>query len=225
LRSQLPLWVSASASETAAGTLDLELLGNSVESLIRMHMQSPDYKPSACIWSGVGDWLPPPGEVRPFTSFSDLVAHSLGIYEGKVLATEGGFGVGGTGTLLKIEVADVLKTSGEFDSLPVLYVIYPGGDFEAGGYRFCARDETLPPLPTVGDRVLLLPYFEPEDTERSLVTLLNDEILVEHRGDLRVPFRLQEDAILQQLGSIATVKSATQELVRNAGQNPGREGH
>lgn len=211
--SQMPLWVSASSAESSAGTLDLQQLG--LDSYVRAQTESPTYKPGDCISFGSRDWLPPPSAEgdKPWQTFSDLVAHSLGIFKGEITAVGPGFYFGDAGSLLQIRVTEVLKPARAYKSTSFLYVFYPGGEFEAAGYRFCSSDASLPPLPQVGDSILLLPYHPPDDAERQVVSLLNEELLLEHAGELRLPSRLQNDPLLRELPRFPDAVAAASELL------------
>jgi hypothetical protein len=213
------LWISADSVEDEQG----ELIWDSLPTGFRMSeerlLANGEYEKYGCFQViGTGGHTEA-GPSKPRSSLKDLARNAWTVIEGTVTDIDQGFGAGNPASLLEIRVDDRLRTSEKFSPLPHVYLLYPRAEFETGAYRFCRREGRWPdPLPQVGDRVLLFPYWVPYDP--ALQVIVPDsagfEVIVERQGLLAVPRGLTADPELRGVKTLEAVRKLTLEHLQEA---------
>ncbi len=85
--------------------------------------------------------------------FASAIRTTDNMVEALVSGTRLGFTFERPGTLVRLEIVEVLKGSAPAETK---YIHFPVGDLEVGGTRICARSSSWGELPRIGDRVILL---------------------------------------------------------------------
>ena len=224
-RATAPIWVSAEAAATEQGQLRSEafearyydaLQRYAARAAERRRMRETSAAPasSGCesyVGERPNDW---PDRKSPST-IDDLVRSSNAIYEGKVSAIVPGFFDGQPSSLLRVEVANALKSSAAYDPAAGLYVPYPAANFTIGNTRFCARPMHSNHEPRVGDRVLIFALHPPADDRGRLLHIESGDLLFESAdGKLSIPNRFRNDITVRELRSLTGALDRTRSILR-----------
>ncbi len=141
------VWISRDAIAAPSGDLDLSLLPPSDAGTLRNYLRAA---PQAGCISIEGVQEDAPNDVPPETLDEALSAAGF-IAEGTVTGLSPGFYRGVPGQLVQLELKKKYRDVAHGDWPRTLYVFFPIGDFAAGKYRFCKRDQRYPAAPVVGD--------------------------------------------------------------------------
>lgn len=143
-------WVAASAALDSSGAFDESLFPPQGLRHLRRHLSKLPVK-SGCIQYGpiyhdlVG--APSWGTRQEILTNSDLVIR------GTVVGQEYGFKNSTPGKLFKLRADAVLKS--KLEDLRTYYVFFPVGEFQIGDWRICKTDPRYPPLPRLGDELVV----------------------------------------------------------------------
>jgi len=197
---QRPIWISAELATAEDGSVDWEVLGES----IRLTYENLKTWPSVIIGTDergrpvYDPWTsgPRPDGVYwgpthhdyigrpPDGSLEELILHSRYIIRGRLIAQQLGFFDTEPATLLAIRVSHMVLP----DEAPrtkvsaILYVAYPSAEIRIGEYGFFKGDPSFPPLPDVGDEVMFFDYGVALDAGRRIFLPESDKILVRLTG-------------------------------------------
>lgn len=191
-----PIWISSQAATAEDGSVDWSIVGESV----RESYEGLKTWPSTARISEAGDleydpWTsqPIPGGIywgpthRHYVglpaddTLDDLITNSRYIVRGTVVHRQQGFYDGEPASLLTLQVESLVRPADKART-PVtrtLYVAYPHAAFRIGEHGFYKGDPSYPPLPAVGDTVLLFHYTVALDAERTVFRPEADKILVQ----------------------------------------------
>lgn len=134
-------------------------------------------------------------------TLSDLASNSKSILLGKIRTIDMGFDEGVPGSLLGVEVSEVIKGSAP---KPLFYVLYPVARFKIGPFHFCNTTKGFEPRE--GDDVLLFDFTGPNDRGEILLAPRMDQILFQsHSGMLFLPPQLKNSPELKTVHSLADV--------------------
>src|SRR5262249_4937235 len=90
----------------------------------------------------------------PHASLEQAAKNARLVMLGTVTAQAGGFSGAEAGTLRQVEPSEVMNNSTRRNDRSY-YVFMPEGSFMLNGRRYCSTNPDYPPLPSIGDRVLL----------------------------------------------------------------------
>lgn len=134
-------------------------------------------------------------------TLSDLAANSRSILRGTIRSIDLGFDSGVPGSLLGLEVSEVIKGSAP---KPLVYVLYPVARFKIGPFHFCNTTKGFEPHE--GDEVLLFDFTGPDDRDDVLFAPRMEQILFQTRsGTLVLPAQLKNSPGLETAHSLADV--------------------
>ena len=194
--SSEPVWISANPGTGRQEKLTLEALPWRVRSFIEQELREGVYKKRGCIYYGPVN-IDRAGPIPPFRTLKDLALNSRAALRGSITAIDHGFSFYGPSSLLEIRVEEWLKKSDRVADQPVVYLVYPVAEFEAGGYRFCKEDARWGREPAVGDEILFFPYQVAVDAERRVFLPDPDayEVILSRKGadNLSIPKFLRDD--------------------------------
>lgn len=196
-----PLWVRAEAAVGPDGNVDWELLGEDArkafESVARqtpisdrvfdhyhsgiVEKRNPDG--TITTWHHYGPTgleMPVEGSWR---SLKELAEDAEVIYLGKVVGFAEGFFAGGPGSLLTVQLQEVLRASDERQVGSEIYVYYPSAQFSIGGVNFWKSDPAFPERPAVGDRIFIADNRPSPDLRGSTVIPRAEAIFIESVTD------------------------------------------
>jgi len=141
-------------------------------------------------------------ENQPSGSLDDLLRFSRAIVRGTVRAVEPGIFYGKlVGSLLQVQVEEVLRDAHEYGRSPSLYVYYPSGYFAVGPYRFCGHSTGHEAK--IGDRVLVFDFYGPKDRNGSLLIPRDSQVFFETPdGLLFLPREMSQDPALKSVNSL-----------------------
>jgi hypothetical protein len=134
-------------------------------------------------------------------TLSDLASNSRSILRGTVRTIDLGFDSGVPGSLLGVEVAEVIK--GHIPK-PLVYILYPVARFKIGPFHFCNATKGFEPHE--GDAVLLFDFTGPGDRNDVLFAPRVDQIVFQTQsGSLFLPAQLKNSPELKTAHSLADV--------------------
>lgn len=93
------------------------------------------------------------------STFRKMVGVQKSILTGRVTGVQGGFGDGGPGLLVQVEVSEWLKRDPAVAAPEVVHFFYPRGEFSVGDARVCAQARGWPPAPELGAEILVASFI------------------------------------------------------------------
>jgi len=217
---ELPVWVSREAAVDERGEVRWDLfLGDFPDQLRRRAealARSPGGRPEDQCTTTVasGDFEEHEG------SLDEVVDHALAILRGRVVARAEGFAGDLPANLLAVAVDERIQDSSSLSSGSELYVIYPRGRFTFGGIPLCDGLAGFPPVPAVGDRIVLLPHREPVDRERRVLFPSDEEAFLEGPGGVTASGDLSDRDEIRELPDLDALESLIRAKI--AGDPAGR---
>jgi hypothetical protein len=134
-------------------------------------------------------------------TLSELASNSRTILRGTVRTVDLGFDSGVPGSLLGVEVLEVIK--GHI-SKPLIYILYPVARFKIGPFHFCNATKGFEPHE--GDAVLLFDFTGPGDRNDVLFAPRMDQIVFQTQsGSLFLPAQLKNSPDLKTAHSLSDV--------------------
>jgi hypothetical protein len=225
-----PLWISAEAVVDKEKILNLDLVGSNS---LRTHVEKQRQALGSRIvteesWSGE---KPPvtmisPSECHsrmgssdhrggdnPSATLDDLATYSHSIVRGTVRTVKLGFSFGEPGSLLEVDVLEVIEGSAPKSPF---YVDYPIARFRIGPLSFCNLNTGFEPRP--GDEILLFDYTGPVDRDGLLYAPRFEQLFFQAKnGTLILPSRLKNIPELETVSSLAGVISLLRGKVSGGG--------
>jgi hypothetical protein len=157
-------------------------------------------------------------------TLEDLTGNARSIYRGTVIERDSGFVDGLPTTVLLMRKGWVLKQGEE--PLPArLLVEYRYADFRIGDNLFCWGVDRNPPVPAVGDSILVFAFGKP--TTSGMVGGRHEKILFERPNgtDLSLPKTLREDPQVGKAKNLAEIEAQVEALLAGqGGAAHGKEG-
>jgi hypothetical protein len=127
---------------------------------------------------------------------ADLTQESLGIYLGRITAEATGLYNQEPGVLLEIAIEDRAEDS-LFPGQGFFYLFYPQGEVPLRGHVYCVENSELPPLPKIGDAVVVAPVLPPIDPEsRVLYPYFQEAFLSGIDGKPVLPLRRKKTELV-----------------------------
>lgn len=117
---------------------------------------------------------------------SDFVGNARLVFSGQIVAVDQGFSDGFSGTLLKVQVTEMMKNTAGYEIESYAYVFYPYSRFSINGAQFCQGNFPELYWPKPGDRVLVFSYATPFDMANQFVWAEGSEVLFEDAESGRV---------------------------------------
>ncbi|MEM1204045.1 MAG: hypothetical protein AAGN66_12525 [Acidobacteriota bacterium] len=148
-----PYFVSGEKAFLASGELDEAILGFTDREMLGHALSRPLNEDGCVEVTFLSSTEEPPGTWWE-GGVPAAVEESRRVLLGTVTGRAYGFGDGRPGTLLRLDIDEVLK--GFHPAGKVGYVFFPVGEFEAGGRKLCPKNPRFGALPELGDRLLLL---------------------------------------------------------------------
>lgn len=205
-----PLWISAEAVADEEKVIDLDLIGSD---FLRRSVDKQR--------EGLGGHIPadksrtsekPPITSIPFSecksrigssdvrggddpggTLGELASYSKSILRGTIRSIELGFSFGEPGSLLGVDISEVIK--GRAPKTP-FYIDYPVARFRIGPLSFCNLNVGFEPRP--GDEVLLFDYIGPVDRDDVFYSPRLDQLFFQSQnGSLFLPPLLKNTPQLQ----------------------------
>lgn len=234
-----PLFVPADLAGRPDGSIDWVLLGRQAEAVFSSVANAPKL-PAPVHRPDVPDVLgaPDPAYSRPIAgclyyapgtfespgrgaekTLPAAVRTARGIVRGRVVAVTQGFFGGDIGSLIDLEVEETLKAATGVARGKRLRLYYPAASFRAGSFAFCKADPAYPPLPEIGDDLLVIHRRPPLDEGRSILLPEPDGIFVQKPGGkVQAPLALAGDASLAFSRDMAGLASAVAAQLSGAHQ-------
>lgn len=213
-----PLWISAEEVADAQKVIDLEKI-DSISLRMNVEKQRKELGGSWPADKSLQDEKPsvvpiPISECKHMqvvmeeregmgstATLSDLASNSKSIFRGTIRSIDLGFDAGVPGSLLSMEVSEVIKGPAP---QPLAYISYPVARFKIGPFHFCNATKGFEPHE--GDEVLLFDYMGPGDRDDLLFRPFMDQILFQTRsGTLFLPAQLKNSPELKTAHSLADV--------------------
>ena len=228
-----PLWISAETVADKEKIIDLDLIGSD---FLRRSVDKQ--------WEDLGGHMPadksrtgekppitriPPAECKssigssdvrggdtPGGTLGELASYSKSIFRGTIRSVELGFSFGEPGSLLGVDLSEVIK--GRAPKSP-FYIDYPVARFRIGPLSFCNLNVGYEPRP--GDEVLLFDSLGPVDRDDVLYSPRLDQLFFQNSsGVLFLPPALKNASGLKTVRTLDDVVSA----LRSGGLLNSREG-
>jgi hypothetical protein len=108
------------------------------------------------------------------------------VFKGSVIAVDQGFSRGLPGTLMLVEVENMIKPSHDYEIDRFAYVFYPYSRFSILGEHFCMGRFPTDYSIKVGDGVLVATYNMPTDLNNQFIKAGSFEVLFEDKEEGRV---------------------------------------
>ena len=145
-----------------------------------------------------------------------MVRGSVAIYAGLVQEVDGGFIEGRLGSLVLIQVTEILKEASIEPAREIL-VEYPYADFAFyDNRRFCLRPDRQPAVPAAGDSIVVFVLYAPRGDSNLVVNSRSEEVvfLSVATDSLSLPNTLRKDATLAGLTEFEAFLAKTRQLAR-----------
>lgn len=220
-----PAWISSESVTDKQGKSSVNALPWRIQSVIEQEVKEGIYKRYGCIHYG-SVAVDRAGPVLRHGTLKALAQNSRAAIKGTITGIDHGFSVLGPGSLLEIRVDEWLKKSDRIADQPVLYLVYPVAEFEAGGYRFCKTDAPQwGSEPQIGDEILVFPYRVAIDDARQVLLPDpdGDEVILQRRGKsaLSLSKSLRDDPDVVGVNDLGTLKKRALEYIEKTnGQGP-----
>jgi hypothetical protein len=220
-----PAWISSESLTGKQGKSAANALPWRIQSVVEQEVREGIYKRYGCIHYGPVA-IDRAGPIPGHGTLKALAQNSRAAVKGTITGIDHGFSVLGPGSLLEIRIDEWLKKSDRIADQPVLYLVYPVAEFEAGGYRFCKTDTPQwGSEPQIGDEILVFPYRVAIDD--ACQVLLPDpegyEVILHRRGKnaLSLSKSLRDDPDVVGVNDLGTLKKRALEYIEKAnGQGP-----
>jgi hypothetical protein len=188
------LWVSAEASPNGRPPIDGQLeekRGQGSEGQGQLGAgegASGAPRNAPCIRSE--PWRAWPPVLLHIETLEDAARSAKVIVEGVVVDRKAGFFDRFEGYLLELEPGTVIQGNSASDLGLTYLVFYPQGEVRTKSACYQIEDPKFPPLPAVGDRLLMIALFHPFDEQQRILLPYEETIFVHSMsGALRIPLR------------------------------------
>ncbi len=159
---------------------------------------------------------------RPAYTLDQLIANSIAIYAGTIVAITPGFASEVPSELLTLKVQEVLRQPEPATSFPYLHLFYGVAHFRIGTYSFCGRPSSAWGEPEIGDRLLVFVYRWVRQGE-PFVSPVEKQLIFGTKRGLQVPAGLGGDPRLR-VGDFPALVSAVRQAIQQRGGSAVPEG-
>jgi hypothetical protein len=190
-RSDAPAtFVRADAAVNGAGEVDARLFSPVDAQTIKLYMQLPAQGGCVHLGAVLRDY---PNQA-PHGNLQQAAKNARLVMLGTVRAEAGGFSGAEGGTLLQVEPSEFLKSTKRRNEASY-YVFFPVGSFDFNGRAYCATNPDYPPLPAVGDRLLVF-IRDPDSFSSAFLPLYDgtDVVVFSQASRVGLPRRFALDS-------------------------------
>lgn len=188
--SEFPLFIAASEAFNANGEPSSKLFAPEQIWSLRNLLAGPRQGSCVPLDEIYESIVNPPDQ----STIDEALQNSPLIVLGDVVEREAGFHGAFPGQLLAIRPSETIGERGL--RRPVYYVFYAAATFSAGPYQFCKTDRRLPPLPAVGDEVLIFSSARAVSGEPFIhISPDSGIIVIRKSGEVLLPSRLRKTAV------------------------------
>ena len=119
-----------------------------------------------------------PGSTITYTA-AELIEKADAIVIGRVVSQEPGFLIRSPGSLMRLHLDGVIKSSGQIDTSGELFVFFPSARIATVDGLVCATPVGMDVEPKIGDRVVVLAVNRSLDAERRLIAVEPRTLVIE----------------------------------------------
>jgi hypothetical protein len=142
---------------------------------------------------GVTMSLPSAEQYRPNSTVDEILAESVDVISGRIVAMREGFYRGVPASLIKVAILENHRQSGTVKQVDgSVFLVYPYATLRVAGVTYCTRPRQPLPYPVVGDRLIIFNYLPGQAIDHSIIEVpVERQLVIEHQGILTLPANLE----------------------------------